>query len=366
MREIRIFSLATHTTKDHVSGVDFLRIIQPSKHLNGYKNKDIKFVVDQFCLSDVDATNVEYWVDVANNYDIFYFNYHTVAEGFAMMGSMARKFDKKLVIDLDDALWLILHDNPAYETYKKGTEAIRVMTDIVNECDYVTCTNSYLRNVIVDHTYKRHEQIKVFPNYIDLDTYSYKPAFKDTYDITLTHFGSTTHFTSLQNQEFVAGLEKIMSEYPNVSFMSVGCFISQFKEKWGLRYDNVWGDSDVLKWVNGRFKEYMDKTDIIIVPLSDNTYNRCKSNCKYLEASSAGKPGCYQNIRQYAETIKNGFNGFLCSTREEWYESIKCLIDDKKLRIDMGDNAYNTLQTHTIQSHIKDYADFFTNILTEK
>jgi glycosyltransferase involved in cell wall biosynthesis len=362
MNIVRVFSLSTHSTDKVTSGVDFLRIIQPMKHLNGFKNEKYEFEVTQYTLSDVDKTDIAFWQDAARNYDIFFFNYHTIAVGFAMMGCMARKYKRKLIMDIDDALWGILPDNPAYNAYKKGTEHVKVMTDILNEVDYATCTNNYLKNVIAYNSFKRHEFIKIIPNYIDLDLYKHRCTFKNTNQFVGLWFGSATHFGSLLDNEFIDGLGKVMLDYPNFTFFSIGSFIGLLRDRWGARYKQDFGDADLYKWV-AKMPQFLDQADFMIVPIADNAYNRAKSYCKFLEASSAMIPGCYQNIRQYQDIINDGKNGFLCRTSDDWYKAITTLINNKELRQKMGQEAFKTSQDNTIQVHVKEYADFFSEIL---
>lgn len=363
MKIIKVFSLATHSTNKVTSGVDLARVIQPMKYLNGYKDREYEFDVTQYILSDVDKTNVRFWFEAAQDYDIFFFNYHTVAEGYAMMATMARKFNRKLIMDIDDALWILNPDNPAYDVYKKGSDGYKILTDIVNDVDYVTTTNSYLRNVIVDNTWKKHERVGVFPNYIDLSLYNHKPPFKDDTQVRIAHFGSTTHFNDLQSDEFFKGMDRIMKEYPNVVFLSMGCHIPQYKKAWGARYENGFGDADVYTWIKEKFPPFVDSVDFFVAPIIENTYNRCKSAIKFLEASSSGKPGAWQNIRQYQEVVTKE-NGFLCQTADQWYQALKTLIDDKEKRKQMGEVAFKTLDEWKIERHVKEYADIFGSLLT--
>lgn len=328
------------------------------KHLNGYKDDEVEFETTLF---DINKTTD--WLEVAKNYDIIYFNYLNNPWGFAAMGAMARQHGVKIVMDLDDSLWNIKSDNPAYSVYQKGSQPLNDFTSICNEVDYITCTNSYLKNVVLNNTYKRPEKVVVFPNYIDLELYSHRSPFKDTEQIQLMHFGSTTHFIDLSEENFYKGIEKIMSEYPNVTLRTVGAFVSQYKKRWGMRYENMYGHTDIYQWIKTKFPQFMDEADIIVVPLINDLYNRCKSGIKFLEASSAKKPGVYQKIRQYEELV-DGTNGLLAYTVDEWYQAIKKLIDDKQLRKDMGENAFNTVEKdHQIQEHVKEYADFFKRIL---
>lgn len=362
-RIVKVFALPSHGNIERTSGVDFARIIQPMEHLNGYELDGYIFDVTVYDPAKFETMN---WLDVAEQNDIIYFNYTAMPWEFAKMGLMARKFKRLLIMDADDSLWDIMPDNPVHSAFSKNSENIKNFTSICNEVDYMTTTNKYLRNVISHNTKKMVDKIKVFPNYIDLDNlYTFRPKFKDTNEIKLLHFGSTTHFIDLTTSEFEEGMDMIMKEYPNVTFKTVGALIPRYKYKWGLRYQNSYGHQDLYKWVKERFPEFMEETDIMVVPLQENTYTKCKSSIKFLEASSALKCGVYQNIRQYEEVIEEGVNGFTAYYAKEWHDNIKKLIDDKILRQKMGQNAFDTIRKDwQMKDHVKEYASFFKGLLT--
>ena len=360
MKKIRLFALPSHASKDRVSGVDFARIIQPMECLKLHKD----FAVTVW---DVHEPNPATWDQLAPKYDIFYFNYMNNPWGFAAMGCMARKHGVKLVMDMDDALWRILADNPAHKIFKKGSKGIAVITSICNEIDYLTCTNSYLRNVIASSTMKHHDNIRVFPNYIDLDLYSYRAKVKDRHNIVIGHFGSTTHFTSLLSEEFMKGMDKIMREYPNVTFKTVGAHIPKYKLRWGARYEYGFGDPDLFIWIKNKYPAVVDDIDFFVTPLIENVYNRCKSAIKWLEVSAAKKPGVWQDIRQYNQVIEPGKHGFLARSASDWYKGMKKLIESVELRREIGENAFKEVKEKwTIQRHINDYADFFKEVMIDK
>lgn len=356
-KKISIFALPSHASKDRVSGVDFARIIQPMNFLKLHKDFDVT-------VWNVFEETHSAWAKLAPNYDIFYFNYMTKPWGFAAMGVMARKYGVKLVMDMDDALWKILADNPAYKIFKKESKGIKTVTSICNEVDYLTCTNSYLRNVIVHHTFKRHENIETFSNCIDLSLYKYRAKAKDKHNVIIGHFGSTTHFTSLLNEDFMKGMDKIMRDYPNVIFKTIGSQIPKYKLRWGARYAHGFGDRDLHTWVNDKYPAMMDEIDFFVTPLVDNLYNRCKSAIKWLETSAAKKAGVWQNIRQYKEVIEDGKTGLLARRPSEWYEQMKKLIDSFELRKTMGEAAFKEVKKDwQIQDYIQDYAEFFKKVM---
>lgn len=357
MKTIKIFAIPSHQSKNRTSGVDFARIIQPMKALNGFELDGTKFKVD---ILDPESKISGY--DVGKKYDVVFMNYISNSWGFAEIGAMVRHFGKKIVFDVDDSLWNIMPDNPAYDVWKKGSSGIREFTAMCNEVDYMTCTSEYLRNVIIHNTTKYQNKIAIMPNWIDLSLYKYTPEFRNQPDIKLTHFGSTTHFIDLQNKEFIKGVDKIMKLYPNVSFNTVGAFVPQFRYLWGQRYVNSFGHQDIYQWINTRFPDFMKETDIMLVPLENSVYTRCKSEIKFLEAASAKRTGVYQRIRQY-EAIVDGTNGLLAESASEWFEAIKKLIDDKEFRRQAGENAYKTILGHQMKDHVIEYAKFFKSIL---
>lgn len=362
MKIIKIFSLPSHQTKTRTSGVDFTRIIQPSKHLNGYSDGEVEFKVNIY---DIQEKNPLDWLQVAQTHDIIFFNYLNNPWGYAALGAMARGHGVKIVLDMDDALWQLKSDNPAYETYQKGSQEIFNFTRICEDVDLITTTNDYLKHVIMNNTQKKPEHITVVDNLIDLDLYNFTPPFKDDGTINLVHHGSTTHFNDLLEPNFVKGIDKIMSEFPNVTLQFVGAFIPRYRERWGSRYTNSYGHPDIYKWINGKYREYMLGADIMITPLTEDIYNRAKSGIKFLENSAAGKPGVYQNMGQYRKYVEPGVNGYLASTDSDWYQAIKSMVLDTKLRQKIGQQAFKTVQDHTIQKNVNQYAQLFKKLVED-
>jgi glycosyltransferase involved in cell wall biosynthesis len=109
----------------------------------------------------------------------------------------------------------------------------------------------------------------------------------------------------------------------------------------------------------------MEDADILVTPLMDDVYNRCKSQIKWLEASSAAIPGVWQKIRQYEEVI-DGTNGILAKKDTEWYKAIKYLIDNPEKRKKMGEKTFKDVKKWQTQEHLEEYAQFFHQILLDK
>src|SRR3990167_10194805 len=140
LKKIKIFCFPSHASTERTSGVDFARVIQPLKYLNGYKDDEVEIETHIWDVNTKEETN---WLGVAETYDIIYLNYINSPWGYAAMGAMARKHGLKIVLDLDDSLWNLKPDNPAYEVYKKGSEALYNFNCIIDDVDISIVTNNY-------------------------------------------------------------------------------------------------------------------------------------------------------------------------------------------------------------------------------
>jgi len=348
MRKIKVFALPAHSFVDRTSGVDYLRVIKPAKFLHGYKDAEVEFEVKVF---DHRIDTSFDWVEVFTTFDVVLFNYTTNDVGFAVMGALAQKYKKKLICDLDDDLFNILPDNPAREVFHTGSWGLSVVKAVLGAVDHVVCTNEHLKHSIMAHA--KVKGITAIPNYIDLAEYAHRCEFKDRGYYKAIHFGSTTHFHSLLSDQFSKAMDRIMKEYPNFSFQTVGAFIGEYQKKWGMRYSKGFGSPDIYEWIR-MMPQLMDDADFVLAPLNNNLYNRSKSATKFLETSSYKIPGVWQNIRQYKELVKHGENGYLCETEEEWYQAIVSLISDAKKRKEMGENAFDSIQSMQDKLHTKE------------
>lgn len=363
-RKIRCLFLETHMkiSKDNVSttsGVDYYRTILPGLHLP----KD-EFEVE--IRQDPFTKDQKNWDEITKYWDIILTSYIDTPWGYVSMGFNGEKNNCKIVIDLDDNVWQLTPDNPVFKNYHKGTEPLANLTSILHHSQYVTTTNSVLRNKIcqfAERSYDR-EKTKVICNYVDLNKYDYKKIKKEKKErITILHAGSSTHWKDLTEGGFVGGLKRILKEYDNVDFVTIGNWIPEWVTIAGPRYKQINGKPDVYEYIDKLWPEMCALTDIVVVPLAYDEATICKSGIKYLEFSAGKVPGVYSDIRQYKELIEPG-RGFLARTEDEWYQALKKLIDSEELRREVGENAYQYVKDNwTIQGNIDKMAEWIKYIV---
>lgn len=200
-----------------------------------------------------------------------------------------------------------------------------------------------------------NKNIAVVPNSVDFELWPENKRHNDEI-IRIGLFGSNTHVRDWN--EVWDSIERILAEFPNVHF----CINSwlrlnesmdgktmaevdrhfTFPEgmvKRGL-HENLRVElyepceiEDYPKWLAGM------GIDIGLAPLAlGETFNRAKSNIKYLEFGTLGVPGIYGDLDPY-EDIEHGVTGFKAGKPDDYYKYMKRLILDAELRGKMGQAA---------------------------
>lgn len=364
IKPIKILALETHFKKEgdkySTSGVDFARIVLPLKELS--KDPEFEISIRQ---NPFEGYKEQSWQELASNFDIFYTSYIDSPEGYVNMALMAKKHNVCVAIDLDDNLWRVDSRSPVGAVYYHGSDALHVASCVLEDVAHITTTNQFLKYRIAEYTASNPSKITALPNYIDLEMYD-KSKIPETKrnKIVIGFFGTSTHLIDLVFEPYLNAITRICKEFPNVEFQTTGLFLPQVKTKLGKQYKFVLGKSDVYSWASTLWPKMMSEVDIFTAPLVPTEFNKCKSNIKALEIGAGSKPGVYQDIRQYQETIENGVNGFLAETEEDWYKSLKKLVESETLRKEMGQRAYEKIfEKYQMKNNVWKYKEYFKSLI---
>ena len=348
--KIRLLCLQTHMRIKNgitsVSGVDLVRTILPSEHLSDKFEVEIR--------QDPFTKDQKNWDEITRYWDIILTSYIDSPWGYVSMGFNAEKNGCIVIIDLDDNVWKLPRSNPVYVNYHPGSEALGTLTSILHHNKYITTTNNCLAYAICKEAGKNKDNVKVFPNYIDLTAYDYTkiiPVKKDT--ITITHFGSSTHFQDLMEGGFFAGLKRICDKYSQVRVKTVGNWIPEYVTAFGSKYTQGQGDPDVYGWINKVWPKLMGETDICVAPLNDTESNRGKSDVKMLECGAAKKPMVCSDVRPYHDAVGVSETiAYLANNEDQWFEKLEKLVISEDLRKKRGEILYNWVkENRTIQKN---------------
>jgi glycosyltransferase involved in cell wall biosynthesis len=78
------------------------------------------------------------------------------------------------------------------------------------------------------------------------------------------------------------------------------------------------------------------ESDIGIMPLPDDEWAKGKCGFKALQYMALEIPTAVSPVGVNTSIVDHGVNGFICSSPQEWVESISALIEGKSLREQLG------------------------------
>ena len=183
---------------------------------------------------------------------------------------------------------------------------------------------------------------------------------KNNESIVIGYFsGSISHNPDIEMIK--PALVRILKKFKNVKLLFFGLLnISNFSDEFPFQIFN----KPFVNWKE--LPEIISNIDINIAPIEKNTFNAAKSENKWVEAALVKVPTIASNFGAFRQVIKHNETGLLCSDINDWYLSLKELINNKELRKTIGENAYNLCKTNynTIYSGRK--LSYFINSFLNK
>lgn len=242
------------------------------------------------------------------------------------------KGPKKLLCEIDDLIMNTPDYNPAFKGgWKPGNAYEKVIIEHMRSSNAVINSTEYLAKAHKKFNKKQY----VIPNCIDIPRWNIEK--KKNKKLRIGWIGGANHEGDLRIMERI--IKPILKKYKDVEFYFVQG-VPEFLKKISPRckWDNRWETID-------KYPEFLANYgfDIGLAPLEINNFNYGKSNLRFLEYAALKIPCIATNIEPYAKSIKNGVNGFLCDTKDDWIKNIGILIENESLRAKMGEEAYYTV-----------------------
>lgn len=307
------------------------------------------------------------WLRTARVFIIFRCPYNDRIGEFI---ARAKKLNKTILFDIDDLVidtkytdQIKYLDTMSAEERACYNEGVRAMQKTMLLCDGVITTTHgmadelahYLPTVFVNRNIASEEMVYLsqrairerdvlpFLNESQVEAKEKRQwrnarelsQSRDASKVRIGYFsGSITH-----NDDFahvLPAVVKLMEEYPQVELhiageLSLPPDLERFKDRVVA--------APFMPWE--RLPRLIASVDINIAPLIDNVFNRAKSENKWLEAALVKVPTVASDIGAFADVVENGVTGVLCDSPEQWYLSLKMLVEDVALRKKIGLAAYD-------------------------
>ncbi|WP_417388708.1 glycosyltransferase family 4 protein [Gimesia sp.] len=224
----------------------------------------------------------------------------------------------KTVLDIDDGIFL------------RYPEKFRVLAEKV---DMLIVGNQNL----FDEAKKFSNQVRLLPTSVIASKYPVKDYSQPPSEKPV--IGWTGLDTNIPNLKLVVPALQRLAE----QFEFVLCIISATPDPIAeLALDG----NDVRHVVWRPETEYQDLSafDIGIMPLEDDEWSRFKCGLKLLQYMALGIPAVASPVGVNADMIDQGVNGFCAKTEEEWYESLRLLLDSPEQRKLLGLRGRKTVE----------------------
>ena len=255
---------------------------------------------------------------------------------------VVRKLGVKIIYDLDDNVWEIPVENPAYHVLTPHGEGYKAC---IRLADVVTTSTATLAKAIKKHVGTMVNTVtqKTIPVVVAanlLDSRLYTQPFKDT-DFVVGWAGSSSHVADLRLVE--QGVLTVAKESPDVLWEFRGMvppeemvLPERYRHKlwtpvaeFGVRMP-TWGWS------------------IALAPLTDHEFNQAKSSIKMVEAGWCGIPCLASWCTPYVDFTHHDkeLRWLLCSGRSVWAKKLRVLINDAAFREDLGQRMRKVVGDH--------------------
>ena len=280
-----------------------------------------------------------------------------------------KKLGKKIVFDNDDTFQFDIK-HPMYYLHakkiirKKVKKTNDLLYNFIHNSDLVTTTTE----VLAEEYRKYNPNVVVLPNCVNPDDWAEVPQRNTDGKIRIGIIGSIVYA-----QEFELVKEQIRQLDADGRFTIVVFGLAEKRtdlvEKIFNKEFDFWTSLKTLErtgWVE--MENYFDvlddmKLDIAIMPRSQNYFNTCKSNLKFLEASMLEIPTIAQSFTNGPYEELDGKIGIKITDNSKWLETIIDLANNKDKRLKMGRDAKQyVLDNYTIQKNAYKWADAYSKI----
>jgi glycosyltransferase involved in cell wall biosynthesis len=234
--------------------------------------------------------------------------------------SKIRKIYRGLILfDFDDAIWL--DSFGGYPRFKK----------LISSVDYVSCDNIYLLN----EAKKFCNNCFILNGPAQVNIQVSNEVYKDESKIIIGWIGS--QYTLFYLNLIVDVIEELSLLYNNLEFRICGIgrnydYLPKFKS---TKF------STLAYYDNKTMIKEISNFDIGVYPIDESELSLGRGSLKATLYMSCGIPVVASAIGHNCNIIKNGFNGFLANSKNEWFEYLNNLIINEHLRKNIGENGFN-------------------------
>lgn len=196
-----------------------------------------------------------------------------------------------------------------------------------------------------------NDNIWEVPSVVDQELFNYLPRASATQSVCVGWSGSPSTVKNLQE---IRSVIRDLGCRPDVEFRFMGSADVDLPE---VRHT-------ALPWCAETEVDDLRHFDIGLVPLPTDEWTRRKFYLKLVQYMALGIPPVATPLGANSSVIDHGVTGFLADSPSEWRHSLERLIDEPRLREDMGQAAADIAASrYTLSANAERIVDAFRSIL---
>ena len=236
---------------------------------------------------------------------------------------IAKIFNKKIVYDFDDAIWL---NDPNENNYLVAK--LKWKSKVSSICKWshkISVGNLFLAD------FAKQYNLNVVINPTTIDTsFLHNPANHLGIDkIKKPIIGWTGTHSTLQYLTPLVPVLKKLETLHDFIFMVIA------------------NKNPEIKLTSFQFKQWKKESeiadlncfDIGVMPLTNDKWSSGKCGFKILQYMALKKPALASDVGVNSEIIENDVNGYLCRNQDDWYDYLNLLLKNHDKRAELGENG---------------------------
>lgn len=259
-------------------------------------------------------------------YDAVFVHIESFPIGPPLLEELTHRLKKSLIFDFEDAIYLPPSSSKsALLNFLKFRDKFY---RVVKLSKSVIVCNEYLKGKLID----LNNNITVIPTSIDTERFKPRKSITDNTNLTIGWIGSPT------TSEYLKGLKDV--------FERLACARNFTLKLIGGKQDIKFNKVNLIshRWSLATEVEDFQSLDIGVYPLPDDEYGWAKTPFKTIQYMSVGVPLVASKVGGNRHIIKDGINGFLASSNQEWFDKLLLLIDNAQLRYKIGYEGRKTVE----------------------
>ncbi len=233
---------------------------------------------------------------------------------------IAKVWQKKIIYDFDDAIWI-----PQSSTVNRFAYKIKCTWKVASICKWsfiVSAGNNFLAAYAMQYC----NDVRVIPTVVDTTNVHNQIKNQTETDLTIGWTGTFTNFVHLPL--VYNTIKKLQKKYTFTYLLIAdkNPFLSDINYTY-------------IKWNKETEIDDLLKMNIGIMPLIKTDVQLGKCAFKAIQYMALGIPSVVSPVGANCELVENSIDGFWADNNEEWYNSLEKLLVSEQLRMEMGKKA---------------------------